>query len=556
MKLFTVLSLAIILSFQGMHAQVTFTKDIAPIIYNNCTPCHRPGEIGPMPFTNYNEVMNWGGMIAYVTDINYMPPWKTDRNFSTFQGERFLTATQKQLIQDWVNAGMPQGNPNDEPALPTFPQGSQLGEPDLVISFSEAFQHKGNNKDQYQNFVLPTNLTEDKILKAIELRPGNSRIVHHSLFAMDTTGNARVLDSLSPEYGYDGFGGFVVDVADNFPGYVPGSKAFLYPNAIGQRIYKNSDIVVQMHYAPTSVAQSDSSTINLFFADSNEVINRQVMIEVMQPFSSRTSLGEPFSIPPNQVKTFHGTLFVPFDVSLMGIGPHMHLLGTGWEVFAVKPNGDTTNLISIPDWDFNWQGIYFYKNFQILEAGSIIHAYATYDNTSSNPLNPNNPPTRVSWGEGTSDEMYYLPILFVPTLPGDDTLSLEVALPPQKPQLIKYNSLTGVAGQIVDTSGFGSNTSNPTNIGAFDFPENKFYPIFPNPMHGPVDIGFSLAQGEKVSISLYSLDGKLIKDIVKNRFYPLGHHKAAFQSQRFSQGVYLIRVHGESVDMSQKIIIK
>lgn len=552
MKRFTVLTTLLFLAWQGTFAQVTFTKDIAPIIYHNCTPCHRPGEIGPIPFTNYNEIRNWGGMIQYVTEINYMPPWRTDRSYSTVQGERYLTPAQKQAIKDWVQAGMPQGDPNDEPPLPNFPEGSQVGEPDLVLSFAEAFHHQGNNQDQYQNFVIPTNLTEEKFLKAIELRPGNSKIVHHSLFAMDTTGNARILDSLSPGYGYDGFGGFVVDVVDNFPGYVPGAKAILYPNSIAQKIYKGADILVQMHYAPSSIPQTDSSTINLFFADSSEVISRQVMIEVMHPFSSRVNLGEPFRIPAGQVKSFHGTINVPFDISLMGIGPHMHLLGKSWEVYAVSPAGDTTNLIRIPDWHFNWQGAYFFKKFQLVEAGSVVHAIATYDNTASNPFNPNNPPQMVSWGEGTADEMYYLPFLFVPTLPGDDTVKLEVPLPPQKPSLVKSQSGSGVKG-LADSD---TATSSPTNTQQFYFPEDKLYPIFPNPMHGPVDIGFSLAKGGKFSMSLYSLDGKLVKDVFRERYFSMGQHKTAFQSQKFSPGVYLLSIHGGELKMTQKIVIE
>jgi len=556
MKPWITLITCLMLGLSPLSAQVTYTKDIAPIIYDNCTKCHRPGEIGPMPLTNYNEVKAWGAMIEYVTEINYMPPWKTDRSFSTFQDERYLTDQEKKKIKDWVSAGMPQGNPIHEPPPPIFPTGSQIGEPDLVLSFAEAFHHQGNNEDQYQNFVLPTGLTQDKILKAIELRPGNSRIVHHALFAMDTSGNAQILDNLSPNtYGYDGFGGFNVNVADNFPGYVPGNRSFLYPEAIGQKMYAGSDLLIQMHYAPSSAPESDSSTVNIFFADSSEQIDRQVMIAIMHPFSSATTLlNGPFIIPPDQVKTFHGVLDIPIDVSLMGLGPHMHLLGKDWTVYAVSPSGDTTNLIRIPDWDFNWQGIYFYKEFQILEAGSVIHAFATYDNTSSNPLNPNFPPKRVRWGEGTADEMYYLPFLFVPTLPGDDTMSLEVALPePGGLRGAGKDYLVNLKAYATDTT-FGS--SSPTSTQDLILPQDKFYPVFPNPMNGPVNLGFSLSAPQRLNLSLYDLDGKLVDHIFENRFFTLGHHKAVLQSQQYSSGIYFLTLRGEDFNQSQKIVIR
>lgn len=270
-RLLTIITFSL-LTFSLIQAQsVTFTEDIASIIYENCTPCHRAGEIGPMPFTTYQEIRDWGPMIEYVTSINYMPPWPPDPNFQEFQGERFLSDGEKQKIADWVSAGMPEGPANAAPPLPQFPTGSQVGTPDLVLSFSQAYLHQGNNVDQYQNFVLPTGLTEDKILKAIELRPGNNKIVHHALFALDTTGQAQLKDAQDPSYGYSGFGGFGVDKVEDYPGYVPGALVVTYPEGLGQPIYANSDLLVQMHYAPVPVDETDSSTVNLFFADPDEI---------------------------------------------------------------------------------------------------------------------------------------------------------------------------------------------------------------------------------------------------------------------------------------------
>src|SRR6187551_233470 len=190
---------------------VTFTKDIAPIIYNNGTKCHRAGEIGPFPMTNYDEIKPWAPTIQYVTAIRYMPPWKADPEYSRFQGERFLTQEQIDLIAEWVDNGAPYGNASEEPDLPEFPTGSQIGTPDLVLSMAEGYEHYGGNKDEYRVFVLPTHLTEDKQISTVELRPGNAKILHHALFSFDDTGEARELDNADPKYGYDGFGGFGVN---------------------------------------------------------------------------------------------------------------------------------------------------------------------------------------------------------------------------------------------------------------------------------------------------------------------------------------------------------
>ncbi|MCB0644739.1 MAG: cytochrome c, partial [Phaeodactylibacter sp.] len=189
-------------------AQPTFNEDIAPIIYEHCTTCHRPGEIGPMPLASYSQVSNWASMIEYVTSTGYMPPWQADPEYSNFLYENYLTDAEIQLIADWVAAGSPEGDPNNTPTPPSFPSGSQLGTPDLVLPFAEAYEHYGGNEDEYRVFVLATGLTEDKDIAAIELRPGNTKIVHHALCTFDTTGTAFALDQEDPQYGYDGFGGF------------------------------------------------------------------------------------------------------------------------------------------------------------------------------------------------------------------------------------------------------------------------------------------------------------------------------------------------------------
>ncbi len=498
-----------------------FTEDIAPIIYNHCSTCHREGEIGPMLLTNYQQVSNWANMIKYVTEIRYMPPWKADPAYASFMGENYLTDMEINLIAEWVDNGKPQGDPALEPPLPAFSEGSLLGEPDLVLSFEEAFHHKGNNQDEYRVFVLPTRLTENKELAAIELRPGNKQVVHHALFSSDTTGKARKLDAEDPGYGYDGFGGFGIVEAffNQYPGYVPGQIPRFFPDGIGQKLEAGSDLLVQMHYAPVSVDAWDSSSVNLFFK--KEPVKRYLETEIMLPLP-RVLTNGPFVIPPNRVKRFHGVWTVPKDISLISITPHMHLLGKDWEVFAVSPKGDTTKLIRISDWDFNWQGTFQYDRFIKLEKGTKVHAYATYDNTTNNPENPNNPPKVVTWGERTTDEMYYLPISYVEYQEGDENVNLT----------------TSAMEELVE------------------WPKNRILNAFPNPTSDEITVGFSLADNQKISISLSQIDSKRVKKIVENRFYPVGHHKHTFDMSDLSEGIYLLTVKGKYFSDAKRIILE
>lgn len=506
------------------QAQPTFTQDIAPIVFDNCSVCHRAGEIGPMPLTNYQEVKNWASMIQYVTEIKYMPPWPPEKTYSTLLEERGLTDQEIQLIADWVAGGMLQGDPALAPEFPEFPTGSQVGEPDLVLSFAEAFEHAGDNKDQYQIIVLPTGLTEDRIVKAIELRPGNSKIVHHAIFGLDVTGQARIRDEQTPEYGYPSFGAFGVNPEELYAGYVPGTKARKYPVGVGSPMYAGSDLLIQMHYAPVSATEYDSSTVNIFFADPGETIDRHVQHEVMLPLSS-TLLNGPFYMLPGEIKTFHGVWEVPHKISLLGITPHMHLLGKGWEVYAVSPVGDTTNLIQITDWNFNWQGTYFFDRYQVLEAGTKVHALATYDNSAENPMNPNDPPAFVTWGEGTRDEMYFLPLTYVAYQAGDE-------------------DLTFTDDVLADVEGVGAPISN-----------NAIEVIFPNPAEEELNVGFSLSRQSRISIEILDVNGRFVRSIVQQALYPAGKQLERGTISDLESGVYLLRVQGSDFSLSEPFTV-
>jgi hypothetical protein len=522
-KIFTVLIAFVLISQSGSAQNLTFAEHIAPIIYEHCTSCHRSGEIAPFPLTNYQEVADWGSMIQYVTQIGYMPPWKPDPNYRTYQRENYLSADEKQKISDWVDQGMPEGNPALTPNPPVFPSGSQVGVPDLVVSFSQSYLHQGNNQDEYRYFVIPTGLTEDKNIRAMEFRPGNKQIVHHALIWEDTTGAAAAADAATPEYGYTGGQGSAADLNQvQLPGYVPGQSPIIFSQGITQRLHAGADLKIQMHYAPTAADESDSSSINIFFETGQA--NRLLQGYIMTPLGS-TLVNGPFVMPPNQTREFHGVFNVPFAVSLYGIAPHCHKLGTHWTVYAVTPQNDTINLIKINDWDFNWQGAYQFKQLLKIPAGSVLHAFAGYDNTTNNPSNPNNPPQTVTWGEGTSDEMFYLPFLYLPYQAGDENIIFEEENP------------VGITPNVIST-------------------KNKLYPIFPSPAHDVSRYGFTLETAGTVEISLLSLDGKLVSKPVSARFHLPGYHINDLDLSQVPSGVYLLEMNKDGERQCQKLVVQ
>ncbi len=503
---------------------VTYSEHIAPIIYSHCTQCHRPGEIAPFPLTNYNEVKSYDGMIKYVTGIQYMPPWKAEVGYQHYQKENYMTASEIQLIADWVNAGSPQGNPALEPPLPVFPSGSRVGTPDLTISFAQPHPIPGNNTDEYRYFVVPTGLTQDKDLVALEMRPGNPAMVHHALFWEDTTGQSAADDAQTPEYGYPSgtlqiLQGGALD--KQLPTYVPGQKPTVLSNGMAYRMHAGSDLLVQVHYAPSPVATSDSSSFNLFFAPTPA--QRYVKSHVMVPFfGTIVNNGGIFWIPANQTREFHGVYTMPEDASLLSVMPHMHKLGTHWKVYAVKPNGDTVNIVKINSWDFNWQSNFDLKHPLYLPQGTKIHGFAGYDNTTNNIHNPNNPPQGIGWGENTSDEMYWLPLQWVSYRPGDENIDLEV---------------TGV------------------NDDMFYTVKDVLYPVAPNPASGTVKVGFTLGKSNYITLKLFDINGRELQVPVNNRLYMEGLHTLDLNLSGLASGVYALTLDTKEKHQFQKIVV-
>ena len=389
-----------------LYAQkITFSEHIAPIIHQNCTPCHRPGEVGPFSLITYEDVSKRGKFIQKVTESRYMPPWRADHDFGEFKDVRKLTIGQISLIRLWVQDGMPQGSKNDF-ILPNFNYGTQLKQkPDLSLSFDKSFKIPVNNKEEYYLFSLPTNLTENKFVKAIEFRAGNKRLVHHSRLSVDTTQIMRITngksidDSTIAEYGK-------IKMKDEFwSGWVPGNNPIVYPEGVAKQLSAGSDLLINIHYAPNLLPNEiDSSSVNLYFA--KESITNDLKTFILQ---EKDITNQPFEIPADTVITFYAkSVELPYEITMLSVQPHMHLLGKSLRSFAITPGGDLIPLIKISNWDFDWQMTYQYKQEQKIPLGSVIYAEVTYDNTKNNLRNSFSPPQKISAGWNSTQEMFNL----------------------------------------------------------------------------------------------------------------------------------------------------
>jgi hypothetical protein len=374
----------------------TFNKDIAPVIFQNCADCHRPGEVAPFSLLDYQDVKKHAATIVKVTQRHVMPPWKAEKGFGEFHDARFLSEEQIALFKNWKEAGMPEGNAVDLPAPPKFTEGWMLGKPDLVCKPAESYTLEAEGRDVYRCFVIPSQYAEDRYVAAVEVRPGNRAIVHHVIAYLDTSGKARELDAADSGPGYGTFGGVGFLPSGSLGGWAPGNFPRLLPDSIGVLLPKGADIVLQVHYHKTGKVETDQTRIGLYFCR-GPVDKRQRVF----PLSSRN-----LNIPPGDTNfTVRASLPILFDVSVHAIMPHMHLIGKEMAVVATLPDGSTRPLIKIPDWDFNWQNTYRFKEPVPLPRGSRVDLVARYDNSSDNARNPSHPPQWVRRGEETTNEM-------------------------------------------------------------------------------------------------------------------------------------------------------
>ena len=393
------------------EAVPTYSKEIAPILWKNCAGCHRPGEVGPFSLLTYKDAAKRADFLKEITAERRMPPWKPEPGFGTFHDVRRLADGDIAKIAAWADAGAPEGVAADLPAAPTFPEGWQLGTPDVVLEMPEAFTVPADGRDVQRCFVIPIPIDTDRTVAAVEFRPGNAKVVHHALFYLDSKGAARRKDEAEPGPGYKTFGGPGIIPTGGLGGWAPGSLARRLPEGTGKYLRKGSDLVLQIHYHPDGKVESDRSTVGIFFT-------KEPARTIVGGLAVR-SRGLYIPAGDDDYKVHAESQPLPAAVSVIGLFPHMHNLGHEMKVVAETPEGKTVPLIWIKDWDFNWQGQYQYVNPVRLPKGTVVKLDAVYDNSASNPRNPSTPPVAVHWGEQTTDEMCLLGIQVTADNPAD-----------------------------------------------------------------------------------------------------------------------------------------
>ena len=394
-------------------APPTYNKDIAPILNSQCALCHRPGEVAPFSLLTYQDAAKRAQLIATITAAGVMPPWKPEPGFGKFQHERRLTPGQIALLAAWAKAGAPEGSAKDKPPAPSFTEGWQGGQPDLILKAGNGFRVPAGGNDRFQCFVLPLNLDHDSYIRTTEFRPGNRRVVHHGVIYMDDSGAARRLAANSPDGSYPCFGGPRVASASTglLDGWAPGTITQPGDPALSIPVKKGTDLVLQIHYHPDGKPETDTSEVGITFSG--------------PPTHGRTSMlmvNTNLDIPPGDSHyVVKSSLTMPRDVEIAGLFPHAHWLCKDMKIEAHLPDGSVTPMIHIKDWDFNWQGGYRYETPMKLPKGTRIELAYTYDNSVENPRNPSNPPARVRFGEQTTDEMAVA--FFTVVLPSPDDVA-------------------------------------------------------------------------------------------------------------------------------------
>ena len=390
---------------------VTFARDIAPVLNANCVSCHHDGGGGPFPLTTYKDAAKHAELMAQVTVTHQMPPWKADAGYGRFQNERHLSAEQIDLFRRWADAGSPAGDLATAPPPPSFAHDSDwtLGKPDLVLTLPKAFAVPAGGRDVYRCFVLPLNLDADQFVRAVEYKPGNKTVVHHALFFLDRQGQARKMDEQyhadhpdDTQIGYPHFGGPGFLPSGGLGGWAPGALPSFLPDGVARPLAAGSDLVIQTHLHPSGKPETEQSTLGIYFAKKPP----------QHTLLALTVGSRKIDIPAGQkdyVVTDDWT--IPADITLVGITPHAHLVCKTMDVWATLPDKQAEQakvpLIRIGDWDFNWQGTYRYAEPMKLPAGTTLHMRYSYDNSEGNVRNPNTPPQRVRHGEQTNDEMAF-----------------------------------------------------------------------------------------------------------------------------------------------------
>jgi Tfp pilus assembly protein PilF len=395
-------------------ALTLFTRDIAPIVFRSCAPCHHPGEAGPFSLVTYGDAKSHARQIADVTRKRLMPPWLPSADGLRFEEDAHLSDHDIALFQKWLDDGLREGDPAHLPPVPKFSSGWQLGQPDLVLHAAAPYTIPASGSDVYWNFIFRSPLNSSRFIKAIEIHPGDKRLVHHANLLVDRMQSARRQEK-SPGSGFASMELQIesesFDPDGHFLFWKPGSPPIVEPPGLALRLDPENDLVLNTHLQPSGKPESVQPTIGIYFT--NEPATRfPVLLQIENDRALNIPAGDSNFI-------VHDEFTLPENVQLLALYPHAHYLCRDMLATARLPDGTEKTLIHIPRWDLNWQAVFRLAQPQPLPRGTAIVMRYRYDNSSDNIANPNNPPQRVTAGNRAVDEMSHLWLQVLPeTQPG------------------------------------------------------------------------------------------------------------------------------------------
>ena len=362
-------------------AAVTFTKDVAPIFYKSCVECHRPTMFAPMSLVSYDEARPWARAIKSRVVARTMPPWGADPAHGVFKNDPRLSDQDVETIAKWVDAGAPKGDEKDLPAVPKFVDGWTIGKPDAIFAMEEEFTIPADGAVPYKYFRVPTGLTEDKWIQAIEIKPGARAQVHHVIaFTQPAGAPLKPGGELGPT---------------NIGGVTPNKPGLVFEPGVARLMRGNSDIVMQMHYTTNGTETKDRTQVGIIYA-------KQPPTKVA---GGGMAINPRFVIPAGDGNAeVKATSTLSRDITMTAMTPHMHVRGKDMTYIAHYPDGTSETLLSVPKYDFNWQLTYMLKTPKVLPKGTQLEVIAHFDNSPNNKFNPD-PTKDVRWGDQTWEEM-------------------------------------------------------------------------------------------------------------------------------------------------------
>jgi hypothetical protein len=415
---------------------VTFARDVAPILHSKCVSCHRAGEVAPMSLLTYEDARPWARSIKNKVVARQMPPWFADPAVGSFANDPRLSDADIATIARWVDGGAPQGNAKDMPTPPQFADGWQLGEPDQIIELPEV-QIPATGPDYFPTPTITPDLKEDRWIRAIEIRPSNREVTHHSvIFATDTRAMFNA--------------GGVFDVLGV---WAVGTPPTVYPDGMGRWVRRGQSLRTNLHYHPNGKPQIDRTKIGLYFGKG------ELKKEVAAALAGNVTFSIPANTPNFELRSAY---VVDQDITVVSYFPHMHLRGKDMKMTATYPDGRSETLLNVPAYDFSWQMFYYPKARVSLPKGTRVDLVAHYDNSPANKNNPD-PTKAVTFGEASTSEMMFgmfeftadrgvSPVvttvrqkmeMLVKTLPADSAFLIDLPFGPQPTPAVLHVPRTG-----------------------------------------------------------------------------------------------------------------